>query len=419
MKEVRFDELGLDRRLLQSVEELGFKKPTYIQERAIPVVLEKKDLFATAQTGTGKTAAFGLPILHRLKKHIPDRHRALILAPTKELALQISEDLRRYGKYTDLKIVMIVGGKEMTAQRRELKKGADIIVATPSKILEHIQSGLDLKDIDFFVLDEADRMLDMGFVKDIRKLDEYFTKKHQTLLFSATITDKIRKLSKLLLRRPTFIETAKKNTTVKNVSQIAYKVDEEQKAEATAYLIGSRNFEQVLVFTRTKKSADALVEVLREYGLKAEVIHGDVQRSTRLRRIKEFKSGKFGVLVATDIASRGLDIAELPCVINYELPAAPSDYIHRVGRTGRAGREGEAISLLDVYERYDIRQIEKIIEEKIPQEILKGFEPDPTRKREEREAVKLKSEYKNQYQKRRPKKKQPAKTKKRKTTKRG
>ena len=416
---MRFEDLGLNENLLKGVKELGFEKPTYIQERTIPVVLDKKDVFATAQTGTGKTAAFGLPILHRLKKHQPSVHRALVLAPTKELALQISEDLRTYAKYTDLKIAMIVGGKELEAQRRELKKGADIIVATPSKILEHIQNGLDLKDIDFFVLDEADRMLDMGFVKDIRKLNEYFSKKHQTLLFSATITDKIRKLSKLLLRRPIFIETAKKNTTVKNVSQTAYKVDEEKKAEATAYLIGSRNFEQVLVFTRTKKSADALVEVLREYGLKAEVIHGDIQRSTRLRRIKEFKAGKFQVLVATDIASRGLDIAELPCVINYELPAAPSDYIHRVGRTGRAGREGEAISLLDIYERYDIRQIEKIIEEKIPQEILEDFEPDPTRKREEREAVKLKSEYKNQYQKRRPKKKQPAKTKKRKTTKRG
>ncbi len=419
MKEKQFTELGLDNRLLQSIKELGFEKPTYIQERTIPVVLQKKDIFATAQTGTGKTAAFGLPMLHRLKKHLPQKHRALVLAPTKELALQISEDLKQYAKYMDLKIAMIVGGKELLAQKKALKQGADVIVATPSKILEHIQNGLDLKDIEFFVLDEADRMLDMGFVKDIRKLNEYFSKKHQTLLFSATITDKIRKLSKLLLRSPVFIETAKKNTTVKNVSQIAYKVDEEQKAEATAYLIGSRNYEQVLVFTRTKKSADALVEVLKEYGLKAEVIHGDIQRSTRLRRMKEFKTGKFQVLVATDIASRGLDIAELPCVINYELPAAPSDYIHRVGRTGRAGREGEAISLLDIYERHDIREIERIIEEKVPQEILKGFEPDPSKKREDKEAVKLKSEYKNQYQKRRPKRKQPAKTKKRKTTKRG
>ena len=416
---MRFEDFGLNEKLLQSIQELGFKKPTYIQERTIPVVLDKKDVFATAQTGTGKTAAFGLPMLHRLKKHSSKHPRTLILAPTKELALQISEDLKNYGKYLDLTVAMIVGAKDVASQKRELKKGVDIVVATPSKILEHIQSGFNLSDIEFFILDEADRMLDMGFVKDIRKLNEYFSKKHQTLLFSATITDKIRKLSKLLLRRPIFIETAKKNTTVKNISQIAYKVDEEKKAEATAYLIGSRNFEQVLVFTRTKKSADALFEILLEYGLKAKVIHGDIQRSTRLRRIKEFKTGKFQVLVATDIASRGLDIAELPCVINYELPAVPSDYIHRVGRTGRAGREGEAISLLDIYERYDIRQIEKIIEKKIPQEILKDFEPDPTRKREEREAIKLKSEHKNQYRKKRPKRKQPKKMKKRKTTKRG
>ena len=418
MKEVEFTELGLDKKLLQSVEELGFEKPTYIQERTIPVVLKGKDLFATAQTGTGKTAAFGLPMLQRLRKHLPKKHRALVLAPTKELALQITEDLQRYAKYTDLRVALIVGGKDYVTQKRVLNQGVDVIVATPSKILEHIQHGLDLKDIEFFVLDEADRMLDMGFVKDIRKLHEYFSKKHQTLLFSATITDKIRKLSKLLLRSPVFIETAKKNTTVKNVLQIAYKVDEEQKAEATAYLIGSRNYEQVLVFTRTKKSADALTDILKEYGLKAEVIHGDIQRSTRLRRIKEFKSGKFQVLVATDIASRGLDIAELPCVINYELPAAPSDYIHRVGRTGRAGREGEAISLLDIYERFEIRDIERIMDEKISQEILDGFEPDPTKKREDKESIKLKSEYKNQYNKRRPKKKQ-IKTKKRKTTKRG
>ncbi|SFV57285.1 ATP-dependent RNA helicase RhlE [hydrothermal vent metagenome] len=413
-----FEKLGLNHNLLKSIKELGFKEPTIIQQRAIPVVLEKRDLFATALTGTGKTAAFGLPILHRLKKHQPDSHRALILAPTKELALQISDDLKLYAKYTDLKVVMVVGGKELISQKRELKRGADIIVATPSKLLEHIQNGLDLKSVEFFVLDEADRMLDMGFVKDIRKLHEYLTKKHQTLLFSATISDKIRKLSKLLLRRPVFIETAKKNTTVENVRQYAYKIDEEKKGEATAYLIGSKNYDQVLVFTRTKKSADELVKILKEYGLKSEVIHGDIQRSTRLRRIKEFKAKKFQVLVATDIASRGLDIAKLPCVINYELPAAPSDYIHRVGRTGRAGREGEAISLLDIYERYDIRQIEQIIDEKIEQDILEGFEPDPTRKREDRESIKLKSEYSNQYQKKRPKKRSTPKTKKRKTTKR-
>ncbi len=415
---MRFEDFGLNEKLLRSVKELGFEKPTYIQERTIPVVMERKDLFATAQTGTGKTAAFGLPLLSRLKSHFSKHPRALILAPTKELVLQISEDLKTYGKYLDLRVSMIVGGKDFASQKRELKRGVDIVVATPSKILEHIQSGFHMSEIEFFVLDEADRMLDMGFVKDIRKIDEHLHKKHQTLLFSATITDKVRKLSKLLLRKPVFIETAKKNTTVENVRQIAYKVDTAQKAEACAYLIGRGNYDQTLVFTKTKKSADELVEELKAFGLKAESIHGDIQRSTRLRRIKEFKAKKFNVLVATDIASRGLDIAELACVINYELPASLSDYIHRVGRTGRAGRDGVAISLLDIYERFDIRQIEKIIEQKIPQEILEGFEPDPNLKREDREELKLKSEYKNQYQKRKPKKK-PAKTKKRKTTKRG
>ncbi len=415
---MKFKEFGLNEKLLKAVSELGFKEATYVQERSIPVVLEKKDLFATAQTGTGKTAAFALPILHRLKKNDPSKIRALILAPTKELVQQISDDIKSYAKYTDIKTVMIVGGEEFAVQKRRLKSGVDIVVATPAKILEHIQTGLVLKDVDFFVLDEADRMLDMGFVKEIRKINEHLTKKHNTLLFSATITDKVRKLSKLILRKPVFVETAKKNTTVENVTQVAYKVDTDQKAEACAYLIGRGNYEQVLVFTKTKASADLLVEELKAFGLKAEVIHGDIQRSTRLRRMKEFKAKKFQVLVATDIASRGLDIAELACVINYELPASLSDYIHRVGRTGRAGRSGEAISLLDIYERYDIRQIEKIIEQKIPQEILEGFEPDPTLKREDREEQRLKSEYKNQYGRRRAKKKPAAKQKKRKTTKR-
>ena len=412
-----FKKFGLNEKILQSIEELGFEEPTYIQERAIPVILDKKDVFATAQTGTGKTAAFALPILHRLKKNDPKKIRTLILAPTKELALQITDDIKNYAKYMDIKSIMIVGGEELSAQKRKLRSSVDIIVATPAKIKEHIETGLDLKEIEFFVLDEADRMLDMGFVKDIRRIDEHLSRKHQTLLFSATITDKVRKLSKLLLKKPTFIETAKKNTTVENVKQIAYKIDTPQKAEATAYLIGRGNYEQVLVFTKTKKSADELVEELKTYGLKAQTIHGDIQRSTRLRRIKEFKTKKFQVLVATDIASRGLDIVGLPCVINYELPASLSDYIHRIGRTGRAGKSGIAISLLDIYERYDIREVEKIIDQKIPQIELEGFEIDPTLKREDREKIKLKSEYQNQYQRKRPKKK-PVKQKKRKTTKR-
>jgi ATP-dependent RNA helicase RhlE len=277
-----FKTFGLNEKILQAIDALGFTEPTYIQKRSIPVVLEKKDVFATAQTGTGKTAAFGLPILHRLKKNNPNEIRALILAPTKELALQITQDLQTYAQFTDIKTVMIVGGEELKTQKRKLKSGADIVVATPSKILEHIKSGLDLKKVEFFVLDEADRMLDMGFVKDIRAINEHLTKKHQTLLFSATITDKVRKLSRLLLRKPTFIETAKKNTTIDNVKQIAYKVDTDKKAEATAYLIGSKNYEQVLVFTKTKASADVLVEELKAFGIKAQTIHGDIQRSTRL-----------------------------------------------------------------------------------------------------------------------------------------
>jgi len=412
-----FEKFGLNEKILKSIAELDFKDPTYVQERAIPVINNKKDLFATAMTGTGKTAAFGLPILNYLKKNNPNKIRVLILAPTKELALQITEDIQTYAKYMDIKTVMIVGGEDFSLQKRKLKSGIDIVVATPAKIKEHIETGLDIKDIDFFVLDEADRMLDMGFVKDIRRVDEYLNKKHQTLLFSATITDKVRKLSRLLLKKPTFIETAKKNTTVENVKQIAYKIDTPQKAEATAYLIGRGNYEQVLVFTKTKQSANELVEELKTYGLKTQTIHGDIQRSTRLRRIKEFKTKKFQVLVATDIASRGLDIVGLPCVINYELPASLSDYIHRIGRTGRAGKSGIAISLLDIYERYDIREVEKIIDQKIPQIELEGFEIDPTLKREDREKIKLKSEYQNQYQRKRPKKK-PLKQKKRKTTKR-
>ncbi len=417
-EQVGFRDFGLNEKLLESIEKQGFEKPTYIQERSIPVVLAGNDVFATAQTGTGKTAAFGLPLLHKLKKHDTKGVRALVLAPTKELALQITEDIQTYAKHTDIKTLMIVGGEELIAQKRRLKKGVDIVIATPSKILEHIQTGLDVKSVNFFILDEADRMLDMGFVKEIRKIADTLIKKRQTLLFSATITDKVRKLSKLLLKKPVFIETAKKNTTVENVRQTAYQIDTDKKAEATAYLIGSRNYEQVLVFTKTKASADELTKELKAFGIKAETIHGDIQRSTRLRRIKEFKSKTFQALVATDIASRGLDIAELPCIINYELPASLSDYIHRVGRTGRAGRKGEAISLLDIYERYDIRRIEKIIEQKIPQEILKDFEPDPNLRREDRPEVKLKSEYRNQYQKKRPKKKSPSKQKKRKTTKR-
>ncbi len=422
-----FEKLGVFKPLLDAIDDLGYSEPTLIQKRAIPLVLQKRDIFATAQTGTGKTAAFALPILQRLRKEEQNRSvRAIILSPTRELSIQIHEDITAYAKYMDIKTDILVGGRDLQKQRRRLNQGVAIIIATPGRLLEHIENGLNLEDVEFFVLDEADRMLDMGFTKDIRKIHPLLPKRHQTLLFSATFSDKVRKLSKLILRRPAFIETAKKNTTVDTINQIAYEVDTNRKAELLAYLIGSRNFEQVLVFTRTKASADFLVEELKKDGLKAGVIHGDKTKANRLKTLTQFKEGKFRVLVATDIASRGLDIEELPYVINYELPSIPEDYVHRVGRTGRAGREGEAISLIDIYEKYEIRGIEKLIGQKIEKEVVEGFEPDPNIRRKDVDAVKLKAEHKVAEKKFIKKKKAPQKVtatslkraKKRKTTKR-
>ena len=422
-----FEKLGVFKPLLDAINDLGYKEPTLVQKRAIPVILSKKDIFATAQTGTGKTAAFALPILQKLRK--PNEGsgvRAVILSPTRELSIQIYDDIAKFSKYMDVKTTILVGGKDLQKQRAKLKNGIDIVIATPGRLLEHLENGLSLQDVQFFVLDEADRMLDMGFTKDIRKIHPLLPKRHQTLLFSATFSDKVRKLSKLILRKPAFIETAKHNTTVDTINQVAYLVDSDRKAALLAYIIGSRNFPQVLVFTRTKASADALAEELKKDGLKCGVIHGDRTKANRLKTLNQFKEGKFRVLVATDIASRGLDIEELPYVINYELPSIPEDYVHRVGRTGRAGREGEAITLIDIYEKYEIRDVEKLIGQKIPQEVVEGFEPDPNIRRKDRDEVKLKSEHKKEakkFQKKAEAKRVTAKSlkvmkKKRKTTKR-
>ena len=417
-----FEKLGVIKPLLKAVDELGFIKPTNIQKRAIPLVLQKKDIFATAQTGTGKTAAFGLPILQRLRK-VDEKNRVLrvvILSPTRELCVQIAKDLQNYSKYMNIKVASLLSGKSLQSQKRVLKEGVDIVIATPGRILEHIESGLDMSNIEIFVLDEADRMLDMGFVKEIRKIHPILPKRHQTLLFSATFSDKVRKLSKLILTKPAFIESSKRNSTVESINQIAYMVDTDKKSALTAYLIGSRNFPQVLVFTRTKASADLLLDELKKDGLKVGVIHGDKTKANRLKTLTQFREGKLKVLVATDIASRGLDIEELPYVINYELPSVPEDYVHRVGRTGRAGRNGEAITLLDIYEKYDIKEIERVIGMKLPKEQIKGFEPDPNIRRKDIDEVKLKSEHKKESIKRVKKSyKKPVSTKKRKTTKRG
>ena len=398
-----FEKLGIIKPLLQSIEELGYEHPTTIQQRAIPLVLAKSDIFATAQTGTGKTAAFALPILQKLRNTTSDAKRnisAVILSPTRELSIQIHEDIQNYAKYMKVKSAILVGGKDIESQQRILKKGVDIVIATPGRFAEHIQNGLKVSGISIFVVDEADRMLDMGFSKDIRKIHLQLPKKHQTLLFSATYSDKVRKLSKQILTKPAFIETAKKNTTVETINQIAYLVDAQRKAELLAYLIGSRNYPQVLVFTRTKVSADELVVELKKDGLKCGVIHGDKTQANRLKTLNQFKEGKIKVLVATDIASRGLDIEELPYVINYELPSIPEDYVHRVGRTGRAGREGEAISLLDIYEKYEIKDVERLIGLKIPKEVVEGFEPDPNIRRKDIDEVKLKNEHKKESKKR-------------------
>ena len=426
-----FEKLGIIKPILRAIEDMGYKEPTLIQERAIPLVLAKKDIFATAQTGTGKTAAFGLPLLQKLRKPKDGSAlRAVILSPTRELTIQIYEDMSKYAKNMDIEIMMLVGGKDLERQRTRLRSGVDIVIATPGRLMEHMESGLSLTGVETFILDEADRMLDMGFTKDIRKIHPLLPKRHQTLLFSATFSDKVRKLSKLILVKPAFIETAKKNTTVDTINQVAYLVDTQRKAQLLAYLIGSRNFPQVLVFTRTKVSADELVIELKKDGLKAGIIHGDKTKANRLKTLTQFKEGKFKVLVATDIASRGLDIEHLPYVINYELPSIPEDYVHRVGRTGRAGRNGEAISLIDIYEKYDMRDIEKLIGEKIPQEVVEGFEPDPTIRRKDVDEVKLKAEHKRSSAKRErqynkntsnvpvTKKQMKATKKKRKTTKR-
>ncbi len=428
-----FEKLGLIKPLLSAIASMGYEHPTLIQKRAIPLVLAKSDIFATAQTGTGKTAAFALPILQRLRKTEANEKRllkAVILSPTRELSIQIFEDLQNYAKNMKIESAVLVGGKDIASQQRAMKKGVDIVIATPGRFLEHVENGLNIENIEFFVLDEADRMLDMGFSKEIRKVHPLLPKRHQTLLFSATYSDKVRKLSKLVLTKPAFIETSKKNSTVDTINQVAYMVDTNRKAELLAYLIGSRNYPQVLVFTKTKASADTLVEELKKDGLKCDVIHGDKTQAKRLKTLQKFKEGSVKVLVATDIASRGLDIEELPYVINYELPSVAEDYVHRVGRTGRAGREGEAISLLDIYEKYDIKEIEKVIGMKIKKEVVEGFEPDPNIRRKDVDEKRLKGEHKNPHAKKeraynknnanRPatKKQMKVSKKKRKTTKR-
>ena len=379
-----FTTLGLSKPILRAISEEGYSTPTPIQKQAIPVILERRDILAGAQTGTGKTAGFTLPLLQRLsERKAPTkgkRHpRALILTPTRELAAQVAESVETYGKYLPYKSSVIFGGVSINPQINALRKGVDIVIATPGRLLDLVgQKAIDLSRIECLVLDEADRMLDMGFIHDIKKVLALLPKHRQNLLFSATFSDDIKKLADSLLNSPALIEVARRNTASERVEQVVHPVDRERKRELLSHLIKDGDWKQVLVFTRTKHGANRLTEQLGKDGITAAAIHGNKSQSARTKALANFKQGSVRVLVATDIAARGIDIDQLPHVVNYELPNIAEDYVHRIGRTGRAGNEGEAMSLVCVDEHAYLAGIEKLIKRKIPKVTVKGFEPDPS-----------------------------------------
>ncbi|WP_063927504.1 DEAD/DEAH box helicase, partial [Burkholderia pseudomallei] len=371
------------------VNELGYTQPTPIQAQAIPAVLGGGDLLAGAQTGTGKTAGFTLPILQRLHAFYAENRsarravRALILTPTRELAAQVEESVRAYSKYVKLRSTVMFGGVSINPQIDALKRGVDIVVATPGRLLDHMQQKtIDVSSLDILVLDEADRMLDMGFIHDIKRVLAKLPAKRQNLLFSATFSDEIKSLADSLLDSPALIEVARRNTTAETIAQKIHPVDRDRKRELLTHLIREHNWFQVLVFTRTKHGANRLAEQLTKDGISAMAIHGNKSQSARTRALSEFKSSTLQVLVATDIAARGIDIDQLPHVVNFDLPNVPEDYVHRIGRTGRAGANGEAVSLVCVDEKQLLRDIERLIKREIPQQVIPGFEPDPNAKPE-------------------------------------
>ncbi|MDD5274548.1 MAG: DEAD/DEAH box helicase [Methylovulum sp.] len=376
-----FNQLGLTEELLKAVAEQGYSKPTPVQQQAIPIILDGKDVLAGAQTGTGKTASFTLPLLQRLFESInlhqkSRRIRALILAPTRELALQVVESVQTYGKHLPFRVEAIVGGASINMQIRNLRHGCDIVVATPGRLLDHVeQRNINLSQVEILVLDEADRMLDMGFLPDIRKIMALIPKQRQSLLFSATVANEIKSLAAQLLNNPVEIAVAKQNATADNVSERVYGINKEYKRALLSYLIGSNNWKQVLVFVRTKHGADRLEKQLIEDGIRTAALHGDKTQGARNKALEYFKTGKVSVLVATDIAARGLDIDDLPHVVNFDLPQVPEDYIHRIGRTGRAGASGEALSLVCPEEAYALAEIEKLLKRAIPRVADTGYEP--------------------------------------------
>ena len=376
-----FAQLDLTDELLKAVTEQGYLTPTPVQEKAIPLILAGRDVLAGAQTGTGKTASFTLPLLQRLAANSdphqkPRRVRALILVPTRELAAQVYESVIAYGKHLPLHVEAVVGGASIGIQTRNLRRGCDIIVATPGRLIDHIQQrNVNLSNVEILVLDEADRMLDMGFMPDVRQIMSLLPKQRQSLLFSATVPNAIKTLAASVLNNPAEVEVAKQNATADNVSERVYGIGREYKRELLSYLIGSNNWRQVLVFVRTKHGADRLEKQLIEDGIRTVALHGDKTQGARNKALEYFKTGKVSVLVATDIAARGLDIEDLPHVVNFDLPQVPEDYIHRIGRTGRAGSSGVALSLVCPEEAWMLVEIEKLLKRQIPRVADTGYEP--------------------------------------------
>ena len=378
-----FDQLGLSAEILRAIHDQGYTDPTPIQAQAIPPILDGKDIMGGAQTGTGKTAGFTLPMLHRLQPYAstsvsPARHpiRCLILVPTRELAAQVFESVKTYGKYLPLKCTVVYGGVSMDPQITDLRAGVEILVATPGRMLDHVQQKtLRLSKVEILVLDEADRMLDMGFLPDIKRILALMPQKRQSLMFSATFSEEIKKLANNILKQPILIEVAKRNSVSNLVTHVVHPVDREHKRELLTHLIKSQNLEQVLVFVRTKHGANNLARQLEKDGVSSTAIHGDKSQPQRTQALEEFKQGKVRVLVATDVAARGLDIEDLPHVTNFELPNTPEDYIHRIGRTGRAGSKGWATSLVCDDENELLEGIEKLLKVKLTRKIIAGFEP--------------------------------------------
>ncbi len=383
---MQFEELGLSADLLRTVEEEGYETPTPVQERAIPLILQRRDVLAAAQTGTGKTAAFTLPILDILRPQAntsfsPARHpvRALVLTPTRELAMQVSESVKTYGRRVPLRASVVYGGVPLDPQIKELAAGVEILVATPGRLLDLVgQRAANLAQVEILVLDEGDRMLDMGFMPDIRRILDLLLSRKQTLLFSATFSDDIKRLAGSILNDPVTIEVSRHGTAAENVRQLVYPVDRDRKEELLRHLILEGDWHQVLVFTRTKLTASRLASWLDRNGVAATAIHSDRAQADRTKALDAFKNGEIRVLVATDVAARGLDIEDLPHVVNFELPWNPEDYVHRVGRTGRAGATGDAVSLVCIDEADLLRGVQRLLQLAIPWEIAEGFTPRRT-----------------------------------------